>query len=317
MSREERVVHVNVSWVVLTGISSAECTGKLLSSLFDSTTDKKSLLLYHELTEKSKNRDNVTLFNRQKEGSDQASKSEGYIQAIDKTVRTASIIIAPIGKNNNYDSNTCKSKSYLLNPWDSKKAPLSQPKMSLSVSPVAIKDKHMAFLFISDSYIDVASSGIENSLIKNRHENIETSEAPKKRSKSMTSQHFLKDCFAVQLDSPLPLSQSFPLLPQPIVISPFNNSNDNSAVDVEVRVGPKIEINESIVVESNFSTGTCIDRHSSNSSSTYFKRLAILPKGKICRSASVQSMSPLSLSVCLSKNIIINSSLSLNKNLCI
>jgi len=51
---EERIVHVNVSWVKLTGYSAAESEGKTLSSLFDKATDSKSLKSYNKLIQESK-----------------------------------------------------------------------------------------------------------------------------------------------------------------------------------------------------------------------------------------------------------------------
>jgi hypothetical protein len=49
--REGHIVHVNVNWVNITGVSVDKCDGKCLHTLFNKTSDEKAMVEYHKLIE--------------------------------------------------------------------------------------------------------------------------------------------------------------------------------------------------------------------------------------------------------------------------
>lgn len=145
--REQRIVHVNVSWVNLTGYAAIQCEGKTLSSLFDESTDEKSLQTFSNLVRRCRKtkEDEISYGD---ENSIQCSTYSSDSESSEDTLFTATpatasiVLLPPTGsvKSSNY------KKSFQLNPWGASKIPL-RPKLALNVSPAAIKLKHFAFLF--------------------------------------------------------------------------------------------------------------------------------------------------------------------------
>lgn len=150
-TRDDRIVHVNLSWVKLTGYAGIHCEGKLLSTLFDTLTDDKSMSVYKNLVEDCKKADcgnadvmycddNMNYFSACSTDSESSEETEYIVKP-----RLANIVLAP-------PSHTPAATppgsvpSFKLNPWGSSRI-VSNPKKHLSVCPAAIKSKHMAFLF--------------------------------------------------------------------------------------------------------------------------------------------------------------------------
>jgi hypothetical protein len=136
-----------VSWVNLTGYAAIQCEGKTLSSLFDESTDEKSLQVFSNLVKRCRKTkaDEVSYGD---ENSVQFSTYSSDSESSEDTLFTATpatasiVLLPPTGsvKSSNY------KKSFQLNPWGASKIPL-RPKLALTVSPAAIKLKHFAFLF--------------------------------------------------------------------------------------------------------------------------------------------------------------------------
>jgi hypothetical protein len=141
-------VHVNVSWVNLTGYSALYCEGKVISSLFHHTGDEKSLQNFHNLVEKCKRNDfKEGAFSD--EGTNQNSAYSTDTESSDDSQfvslpRSANIVLSP--PSNILKTSSSSSGSLQLNPWGSCKI-ASRPRLPLTVSPAAIKLKHLAYLF--------------------------------------------------------------------------------------------------------------------------------------------------------------------------
>ena len=169
---EERIVHVNLSWVTLTGHIAIECEGKTLSSLFHDSTEEKSLLLYNNLVDKCMKK-NVVMYGDDKDYSAYSTDSESSDETqLVSTPRTASIVIKPATRASS------SNRGFQTNPWGVGSTH-SKPKINLLVTPAAIKSKHMAFLFSDATH--------------KRNENIDKrdsgeSSSPRKRSKSVMTQ---------------------------------------------------------------------------------------------------------------------------------
>lgn len=150
-TRDDRIVHVNLSWVKLTGYAGIHCEGKVLSTLFDNLTDDKSMSVYKNLVEDCKKADcgnadvmycddNMNYFSACSTDSESSEETEYIIKP-----RLANIILAP-PSHTPAASTPGSVPSFKLNPWGSSRI-VSKPKIHLSVCPAAIKSKHMAFLF--------------------------------------------------------------------------------------------------------------------------------------------------------------------------
>ena len=212
--REERIVHVNVSWVTLTGYAAVDCEGKVLSSLFHETTDAKHFSLYNNLV------DNCLKSNKEKLSySDDNSKdfsaystdseSSDDTQTISMP-KTANIILSSPSKA------PVVSAGFQFNPWGAAKIS-NKPKLTLTVSPAAIKAKHMAFLF--------------NNFVPKKNDKLDgdpESSGPRKRSKSMTAQGiFVNGPLGASAEENLPVAKG--LGPSITVNSPFGSSTGGYA----------------------------------------------------------------------------------------
>ena len=142
---------MNLSWVKLTGYAGIHCEGKVLSTLFDTLTDDKSMSVYKNLLEDCKKADcgnadvmycddNMNYFSACSTDSESSEETEYIIKP-----RLANIVLAPPS---HIPAATPPGSvpSFKLNPWGSSKI-VSKPKIHLSVCPAAIKSKHMVFLF--------------------------------------------------------------------------------------------------------------------------------------------------------------------------
>lgn len=175
--REERIVHVNLSWVTLTGHIAVECEGRVLSSLFHDSTEEKSSILYSELVEKcSKKNANKVIYGDEssKDYSAYSTDSESSEDTqLVGMLRTANIVLNPPPR-----ASTASGGGFQSNPWGTSSTHTKQ-KMSLLVTPAAIKSKHMAFLFCKTVF-----KKNDNNEKGDMHE----SSSPRKRSKSMKPQ---------------------------------------------------------------------------------------------------------------------------------
>lgn len=175
-------MHVNVSWVNLTGYSALYCEGKVMSSLFHHTGDEKSLQSFHDLVEKCKRNDlREGAFSDESTNQNSAYSTDTESSDDSQFVslpRSANIVLAP-PTNIFKSSSSSSSGSFQLNPWGSCKV-ATRPRLPLTVSPAAIKLKHLAYLF-SESLPPKAEKTLKT-------ESMDSPPVTRKRPKSATAQ---------------------------------------------------------------------------------------------------------------------------------
>lgn len=120
----------------------------MLSSLFHHTGDEKSLQSFHSLVEKCKRND----FREGSFSDENTNQNSAYSTDTESSddsqfvslPRSANIVLTP--PSNIIKTSSSSSGSFQLNPWGSCKI-ASKPRLPLTVSPAAIKLKHLAYLF--------------------------------------------------------------------------------------------------------------------------------------------------------------------------
>lgn len=117
----------------------------MISSLFHHTGDEKALQRFHDLVDKCKRTDNREVDESTNQNSAYSTDTESSDDSQSASLpRSANVVLAP--PTNIFKTSSSSSGSFQLNPWGTCKI-ASRPRLPLTVSPAAIKQKHLAYLF--------------------------------------------------------------------------------------------------------------------------------------------------------------------------